>query len=361
MVRAVGVAAEATSGTYKVPDYYFDPLSENVQLNENTLVPDTISTRTGRRSFLTHQDSSGPVEFILDTTVASYFLSAVAGESATAAGATTIALVPTANRKTLPSVSVTINSLYFLRKIAGAGVKRVTIRSDGGPGNLPSLQAEFIGGTETKDAPDANIDVTSFADTELGKVLANTTGLIYLADDIVSVTGGGDPGKIKTKSFDVTIEPTFKEDPIIGEEGLDPELYYPENWKITVNVTIPNTPANAQWFARYMGSVVDPDADGLSGAVTREWDFLNQSDTDSFPLQFKAYFSYDANYDLEIDVENMVIIGPIGYNEAGKVISDVTLSLEAIHYDDAGVDKTFQAVVGNSTDFTGALLPGDET
>jgi hypothetical protein len=362
MVRAVGVAAETTGGEYVAPDYHFDPLSESVQLNENTLIPDTISTRTGRRAFLTHQDSSGQVEFILDTTVASYFLSAVCGQSTTSTGATTIELVPTAERKTLPSISLTINSLYFLRKIAGAGIKRVTIRSDGGPGNLPSLQAEFVGGTETKDAPDANINVASFSAAEAGKVLANTTGFLYLADDDLVVVGGGTGGigLIKTKSFEIVIEPTFKEDPIIGIGGLDPELYYPENWKITVNVTIPNTAANSQWFARYMGSQQDTDADGLLGATTRVWDFLNQTGTPSFPLQFKAFFSYDTDYDLEIDVENAVIIGPVGYSESGKTISDVTLSLEALHYEDT-TDKTFQAVIGNSSAFTGALLPGDET
>jgi len=362
MVRAVGVAAEASpnSGAWVTPDYYFDPLSEGVQLNENTLIPDTISTRTGRRAFLTHQDSSGPVEFILDTTVASYFLSAVAGESATAVGVTTISLIPTANRKTLPSVSVTINSLYFLRKIAGAGVKRVTIRSDGGPGNLPSIQVEFVGGSETKDAPDANINVTSFADAELGKVLANTTGILFLADDDDVVTSSGSTGVIRTKSFEISIEPMFKEDPIIGLDGLDPETYIPENWRVRVNVTIPNSAANAKWFARYMGSEIETDGDGLLSAVTRVWDLLNVSSV-SFPLQFKAYFEYSATYKLEIDVENMVIIDPITYAESGKTISDVTINLEALHYDDTGVDKTFQAVITNSSDFTGALLPGDET
>jgi len=355
MVRAVGVAAETSSGTYKVPDYYFDPMSERVQLNENVLVPDTISTRTGRRAFLTHQDSSGQVEFILDTTIASYFLSAVAGQSTTATGTTTISLVPTSSRKTLPSVSLMINSLYFLRKIAGAGIKRVTIRSDGGPGNLPTLQAEFVGGTETKDIADVNVNVASF--TELGKVLANTTGWMYLADDDLTVTNKSATGLLKAKNFEIVIEPVFKEDPIIGTEGLDPELYYPENWRIRVNLTIPYTAASTQWMSRYMGSVQAPDADGIGGAITRVWDLLATGVT-KLPLQFRAYFEYDADYTLQLDVRKAVIIDPHDYNEEGKTIRDVSLTLEAIHYEDT-TDKTFQAIIDNSTDFDGALLPGN--
>ena len=152
----------------------------------------------------------------------------------------------------------------------------------------------------------------------------------------------------------------FKEDPVIGIEGLDPELYYPENWRIRASVTIPNTPANSVWFARYMGTEIDADADGISAAVVREWNFLVESAV-SFPLQYKAYFEYSALFTLEIDVQNMVIIDPITYNEAGKVISDITISLEALHYELAGVNKTIQGVITNSTDFTGALLPGYET
>lgn len=355
MVRAVGVAAETSSGSYKVPDYYFDPMSERIQLNENTLVPDTISTRAGRRAFLTHQDSSGQVEFILDTTIASFFLSAVAGQSTTVTGTTTISLVPTSSRKTLPSVSVMINSLYFLRKIASAGVKRVTIRSDGGPGNLPTLQVEFVGGTETKDVADTNVNVASF--DELGKVLANTTGWLYLADDDITITNKSATGLLKVKSFEIIIEPTFKEDPVIGTEGLDPELYYPENWRIRVNFTVPYTPASTQWFARYMGSVQAPDGDGIGGSITRVWDLLGTGVT-KLPLQFRAYFEYDANYNLQMDVRKAVIIDAPTYNEEGKTIRDVSLTLEAIHYEDT-VDKTWEAVIDNSSDFDGALLPGD--
>lgn len=357
MVRAVGVAAETTSGIYKVPDYYFDPLSERVALNENVLVPDTISTRAGRRAFLTHQDSSGQVEFILDTTVASYFLSAVAGQSSTVTGTTTVSLVPTSSRKTLPSVSLTINGLYFLRKISGAGIKRVTIRSDGGPGNLPTLQAEFVGGSETKEIADTNIDVSSF--TELGKVLANTTGWLYLADDDVTIANKSATGLLKVKNFEIVVEPMFKEDPIIGLNGLDPDLYYPENWRVRVNLTVPFTPENTQWFARYMGSSQDPDADGIGGSITRVWDFLDAvSGTGSFPLQFRAFFEYDSDYNLQIDVRNAVLIDSPDYNEEGKTIRDVSLSLEALHYDDSG-DKTWQGIIDNSTDFIGSVLPGN--
>lgn len=362
MVRAVGVAAEASpnSGTYVVPDYYFDPMSERIQLNENVLIPDTISTPTGRRAFLTHQDSSGQVEFILDTTVASYFLSAVCGQSTTTTGTTTIELVPTAERKTLPAVSVTINSLYFLRKIAGAGIKRVTIRSDGGPGNLPMLQVEFVGGTETKHVVDTNLNVSSF--TELGKVLANTTGWLYLADDDDTVTNKSATGLLKAKNFEVVIEPTFKEDPIIGIDGLDPELYYPENWRIRITLSIPYTAESTKWMARYMGSQQDPDVDGIGGDITRVWDLLNEDAAQlALPIQFRAYFEYDANYNLQIDVRNSIIIEPPEYNEEGKTIRDVSLTLEGIHYDNAGVNETFQAVIDNSSDFDGSLLPGDES
>ena len=360
-MRFSGWAWEKTnSGVYESSmEFILDMLSERVQLNENVLVPDTCSTPTGRRAFLTHQDSSGPLEFWLDTTVASIFLPAVLGECTPGASKVTCAIVPTANRKTLPSLSATINSTKFLRKIAGAGVKRVTIRSDGGPGNLPTLQVELVGGTETRDAPDATKTVGDL--NELGKILANTTCRLYLADeDLPYTTMVNHP--IKTKSFEVTIEPQFKEDPIIGTEGLDPELYVPESWRIRASLTVPYTagagasgvsPGTVQWLARYMGADNVPDADGIVGAVTRVWDLMKST---KIPLAFEMKFTYDTTYNLQINIDKAIIIDPPDYNEEGKVIKDVGLVLEAL-YNYESADKTIEAVIG--TDTTGAAdLPG---
>lgn len=361
MVRYVGLSWEKTnSGSYDTTiDFYFDPLSERIQLNENVLIPDTISTPTGRRAFLTHQDSSGPLEFILDSTIASFFLSGIAGESAVTAGVVTTKIIPTANRLTLPSISVTVNSLYFKRQIAGAGIKRVTIRSDGGPSNLPTLQAELVGGTESKATQDIVSDVNSFS--EQGKVLANTTGTLYLADADETITD--EP--IKVKNFEITIEPTFKEDPVIGTEGLDPELYIPESWRVRVTLTVPYTrgdnttppPASAgtvQWLSRYMGSSVDVDADGIGGAITRLWDILTSTKQ---PLNFRAYFDYGSGYTLQINLQSCVIIEPPDYNEEGKAIKDVGLVLEAIYKDDTGINETWEAIVGNAASDTAVLSP----
>ncbi|TET10493.1 hypothetical protein E3J84_03945, partial [Candidatus Aerophobetes bacterium] len=282
MVRGVGVTHETSSGIYLDPTFYFDPMREGVALNENVVVPDTISTRAGRRTFLTHQDSSGPLEFILDTTIASFFLAAVTGGCSVTSGEVTIELAPDDNRKTLPSISLYLNSLYFLRKIAGAGVKRVTIKSDGGPGNLPTITAELVGGTETKTAADANLNVSSF--NELGKILANVTAAIGLAD--ADETVGSEV--IKTKSFEITIEPTFKEDPVIGENGLPSDMYYPESWAFRFNLTFPYIPVNTKWLMRYMGSEVDPGVDGIPSEITRIWDVYQDPDTIKFPLRVQA-------------------------------------------------------------------------
>jgi len=363
LVRYIGLSWEKTdSGTYDTTiDFYYDAMSERVQLNENVLIPDMISVPAGRRAFLTHQDASGPLEFILDSTIASFFLPAVAGECSVASGVVTTKIVPTANFLTLPAISVTINSLYFNRKIAGAAVKRVTIRSDGGPSNLPMLQAELVGGKESRDVTDILTNVDSFS--EGGKVLANTTATLYLADEDETITN--EP--IKVKSFEITIEPVFKEDPIIGTEGLDPDLYIPEAWRVRVNLTVPYTrgagtgttaAGTIQWLNRYMGSSVDANADGIASAVTRVWDLLK---AEEIPLIFRAKFDYGSGYTLQIDMAKMVIVEPPDYNEEGKVIKDVGLVLEALYKPDVStglINETWIAVIGNATSDTGTNYPG---